>query len=63
MDKTVTQAIFQGYWGIVPENMTLPVSLFMLEAKAIENANGAEVRKYPASSLLFEALCQSDNNP
>lgn len=63
MNKTVTQAIFKGYWGVIPKNMALPVALFMSEAEAIEYANGTEVRKYPTSSLLFEALCQSGNNP
>ncbi len=63
MDKTITQAMFRGYWGVIPNNMTVPIALFMSEAEAIEYSDGAEVMKYPASSLLFEALCQSGNNP
>ena len=51
-------AIFQGYYGIVLKNRVFPVALFTSEKEATKYANGAEVKKFPASSLLIEALRQ-----
>lgn len=60
--KENNKTLFSGYYGVIPQNMTVPKALFLSEEQAIEYASGEPVKKYPASSLLFEALCQSDSN-
>lgn len=54
---------FSGYYGIVLENMVIPIALFLSREQAIEWAadtdmKGAEVREYRASSELFALLSQ-----
>jgi hypothetical protein len=57
------RAVFNGYFGVIPENMAVPVALFMSEAEAIKYANGAEVRKYLASASFSEVFRQCCRNP
>jgi hypothetical protein len=44
MDKTtqgVNQAIFQGFFGVIPENRAIPTALSTSEIEAIKYAKGA----------------------
>ena len=56
--EDIIQAVFSGYFGVVPKNMAIPSAMFLSEAKAKEYADGATVRKYPDASLFLEALSQ-----
>jgi hypothetical protein len=56
-------ATFQGYFGVIPENMALPKALFLSEAEAIKYAGGAKVRKYGEPSLFPECLGPDCSNP
>ena len=58
MEETNNQALFSGYFGVVPENMAIPSAMFLSGVEAKEYADGATVRKYPDVSLFLEALSQ-----
>ncbi|PKN71227.1 MAG: hypothetical protein CVU54_02055 [Deltaproteobacteria bacterium HGW-Deltaproteobacteria-12] len=52
---------FSGYSGVIPENMAIPVALFLSEQEAIQYAaekygEYSKIKKYPASSEFSEAL-------
>ncbi len=63
MEETSNQALLSGYFGVVPENMAIPIALFLSRAEAKKYADGAIVRKYPNASLFLEALSQDSGNP
>jgi hypothetical protein len=54
---------FSGYTGVIPENMAVPVTLFLSEQEAIQYASEQygekfKIKKYPASSAFCKALRQ-----
>lgn len=59
---------FSGYIGVIPENMTIPIALFLSEREAVQYADekygkNAKIKQYPASSEFYEALRQYWNIP
>jgi hypothetical protein len=56
MNNIENRAMYQGYFGLIPENRTIPIALFLSEDEAIRYADGTEIKKYPASVLSFEVL-------
>lgn len=64
----MSKYLFAEYYGILFENMTVPVALFLDEEEAIKNAQAqfgkrAIIVKYPVSSLCVEVQPQYCNNP
>ena len=63
MSTELTQAMFQGYFCVIPENMCVPKAMFLSEEEALEYADGMVVKKYLASSSIIKFLRQCYSNP
>jgi len=60
----MSENLFSGYFGVLPENMVVPVALFLNESGAQNYAqeqyrDRAIIKKFPTSSLSVEVrpLC------